>query len=412
MAEPTTRTEFKAWCKRKLGYPVIDINVDDDQVDDRVDEAIQYWNIFMQNGQQRMYLKHKLTVDDVNRAKTNVEETVQAEGTGASEIGTTTVAVAVSATDESITLTDATSFPITGTIDVTSTTISNTLNGAVVVGATSITLTDASTFPTTGKITIVTDGTNVGETVSYSAKTGNVLTVAALKYPHKTASTVTFVENVTVSAKTGNVLTTTAFANAFAVGASVTLNISATWGIGQDYLPMPNGILSVLRILPFTDRGNLNMFDIRYQLRLNDLYDFSDISVIHYQMTMWQLDLLDMLLVGEKPINFNVTSDRLYIDMSWANDLEVGEYIIMECYRKLNAAEYSKAYNDFFLKRYATALIKRQWGENLIKFQGVTMLGGVQMNGETIYNEAIREITQLEEQGRETWQEPTMFDIG
>ena len=345
MAEPTTRTEFKAWCKRKLGYPVIDINVDDDQVDDRVDEAIQYWNTFMQNGMQRMYLKHKLTADDVQRAKTNAEETAVAKGTGASEISTSILGSAASSTD------------------------------------TTVTLADASTFPTQGQIKIAADGTNAEEIVTYSAKTGNVLTTTALTLDHL-------------------------------VGSAVTLYVDATWGIGQDYIPMPDGILSVLRILPFTDRGNLNMFDIRYQLRLNDLYDFSDISVIHYQMTMWQLDLLDMLLVGEKPINFNVHAGRLYIDMAWATDMEIDEYIIMECYRKLNAAEYSQAYNDLFLKRYATALIKRQWGENLIKFQGVTMLGGVQMNGETIYNEAIREITELEEQGRLTWEEPTMFDIG
>ena len=345
MAEPTTKTEFKAWCKRKLGYPVIDINVDDDQVDDRVDEAIQYWNTFMQNGMQRIYLKHKLTADDVQRAKTNAEETVVAKGTGASEISTSILGSAASSTD------------------------------------TTVTLVDASTFPTQGQIKIAADGTNAEEIVAYTAKAGNVLTTAALTLDHLT-------------------------------GSDVTLYVSATWGIGQDYIPMPDGILSVLRILPFTDRGNLNMFDIRYQLRLNDLYDFSDISVIHYQMTMWQLDLLDMLLVGEKPINFNVHAGRLYIDMAWATDMEIGEYIIMECYRKLNTAEYSQAYNDLFLKRYATALIKRQWGENLIKFQGVTMLGGVQMNGETIYNEAIREITELEEQGRLTWEEPTMFDIG
>jgi len=98
--------------------------------------------------------------------------------------------------------------------------------------------------------------------------------------------------------------------------------------------------------------------------------------------------------------------------MAWADDLDVGEYIVMECYRKLSAAEYTKAYNDFWLKRYATALIKRQWGENLIKFQGVTMLGGVSMNGETIYNEAIREIGELETDGRLTWEEPLHFDIG
>jgi len=346
MAEPTTRTEFKAWCKRKLGYPVIDINVDDDQVDDRVDEAIQFWNTFMQNGQQRVYLKHQLTTDDVNRAKTNTSETATAIGTGASNETT------------------------------------STLNGAVSAAGTSVTLADATNFPTTGSITIAADATpNAAETVAYSAKTGNVLTTSALANNHATA-------------------------------AAVTLSVTADWKITQGYLPMPDGILSVLRILPFTDRGNLNMFDIRYQLRLNDLYDFSDISVIHYQMTMWQLDLLDMLLVGEKPIEFNVISDRLYIDMAWADDLDVGEYIVIECYRKLNAGEYTKAFNDFWLKRYATALIKRQWGENLIKFQGVTMLGGVSMNGETIYNEAIREIGELETEGRLTWEEPLHFDIG
>ena len=300
----------------------------------------------MQNGQQRVYLKHKLTADDVQRAKTNATETVTAKGTGASEVAT------------------------------------STLNGAVLQNATSVILTDATNFPIQGSITIAADDTpNAAETVTYTAKTDNTLTTSAL-------------------------------ANDHASGATVTLNVTAEWGIGQDYIPMPDGILSVLRVLPFTDRGNLNMFDIRYQLRLNDLYDFSDISVIHYQMTMWQLDLLDMLLVGEKPIDFNVVAGRLYINMSWADDLSIGEYIIMECYRKLNAAEYTAAYNDFFLKRYATALIKRQWGENLIKFQGVTMLGGVQMNGETIYNEAIREINQLEEQGRLTWEEPILFDIG
>ena len=281
MAEPTTKTEFKAWCKRKLGYPVIDINVDDDQVDDRVDEAIQYWNTFMQNGMQRMYLKHKLTADDVQRAKTNAVETAVAKGTGASEISTSILGTAASSSD------------------------------------TTVTLADASTFPTQGQIKIAADGTNAEEIVTYTAKTGNVLTTSALTLDHL-------------------------------VGSAVTLYVSATWGIGQDYIPMPDGILSVLRILPFTDRGNLNMFDIRYQLRLNDLYDFSDISVIHYQMTMWQLDLLDMLLVGEKPINFNVHAGRLYIDMAWATDMDIGEYIIMECYRKLNTAEYSQAYNELF----------------------------------------------------------------
>ena len=111
MAEPTTKSEFKSWCKRKLGYPVIDINVDDDQVDDRVDEAIQFWNTFMQNGQQRTYLKHQLTQEDVDRAKTNTSETATAIGTGVSNVATSTLNGAVVATATSVTLTDATNFP-------------------------------------------------------------------------------------------------------------------------------------------------------------------------------------------------------------------------------------------------------------------------------------------------------------
>ena len=94
---------------------------------------------------------------------------------------------------------------------------------------------------------------------------------------------------------------------------------------------MPDGVESVLRILPFDNRGTLNMFDIRYQLRLNDLYDFSDISIIYYQQVLWQLDLLDMILVGEKPIEFNVNQDRVYVNMDWDTDISVGDYIIFEC---------------------------------------------------------------------------------
>ena len=127
---------------------------------------------------------------------------------------------------------------------------------------------------------------------------------------------------------------------------------------------------------------------------------------------MWQLDLLDMLLVGERPIEFNVNQDRLYINMSWDDDFNIGDYILVECFRKINPTEFTQMYNDIWLKRYATSLIKRQWGENLIKFQGVTMLGGVTMNGETIFNEAKEEIATMEEQCRLTFETPVDFDIG
>ena len=340
MAIPATKTEFGDWCKRKLGYPVIDINVDADQVDDRVEEAIQYYQMFMGGGSRRMYLKHQITQADKDRGQANTSETI----------------------------TETTNQP------------SSTLPSGAAASATTITLADATQFPASGSV-LLSSGLGNAETIAYTAKTGNVLTTAALTETHGT-------------------------------GATIVLSVDSKWETGQTYFIMPDGIESVLRIMPFDNRGTLNMFDIRYQLRLNDLYDFSDISVIYYQMVMWQLDMLDMILVGEKPIEFNVNQDRIYVNMGWDTDIAVGDYIVFECYRRINPSEYTKAYNDIWLKRYATSLIKRQWGENLIKFQGVTMLGGVTMNGETIYNEAIREIGELETQGRLTYETPVDFDIG
>ena len=339
--QPSTRTELKDWCLRRLGYPVIDINVDDDQAEDRIEEALQFFTEFLYPVMQRVYLKHKVTAEDKARAKTNSTETVTNQGD-----------------------------PTT------------TLNGSVLAAATSITLTDVTAFGTSGTLTISADDTpNAAETVAWTAKAGNILTCPAL-------------------------------ANAHADGAVITLDITATWETGQNYVPIPDSVMSVLRILPFSDKGTLNMFDVRYQLRLNDLYDFSDVSVIYYQMVMWQLDLLDMILIGEKPIQFSVHERRLYVDMDWVNDIETDDYLVIECYRKLNPTTFTDIYNDFFLKKYATALIKRQWGQNLSKFNGVTMLGGVTMNGEMIYSQAQEEINTLEDQGRLTYEEPLMFDIG
>ena len=189
MAIPNSKATLKTWCKRKLGYPVIDINVDDDQVDDRIDEALQYFYTFQYGGMQRVYLKHKITADDVARADLNTTET---------------------ATDVNQ--------------------ITTTLDGAVSATDTSVTLVSVAGFPASGSITIAADGTNAAETVTYSAITGNVLTTAALAYNHLTGATVTSVD-------------------------------TADWAIGQAYLPMPESVQSVLRVLPFSDRGNLNMFD-------------------------------------------------------------------------------------------------------------------------------------------------------
>ena len=271
MAIPTSKTTFKSYCLRALGFGVIDINVSDDQVDDRIDEALQYFAQYHYDGVEKMYLKYQITQDDIDRAASN-------------------------------------------------------------------------------------DTTTATDTVDS--------------------------------------------------------NITATFKEGKNFIPMPSSVVSVIQIFPFDDQTTNNMFDIRYQLRLNDLYDFSSTSIIHYQMTMQQLDFLSHILVGEKPIRFNQHQNRLYLDMDFANDIDVGEFLIIECYRKIDPATYTDIFDDIYLKRYATALIKRQWGANLSKFQGVQLLGGVEMNGEAIYSQAQEELQKLEEDIQIAFETPIDYMVG
>ena len=272
MAIPTTKATFKSYCLRNLGFGVIDINVSDDQADDRIDEALQYFAQYHYDGVERMYLKHLITSAEVTRARAN----------------------------DTATATD------------------------------------------------------------------------------KIDSTVT-----------------------------------ADWLEGNNWIPVPDTVVSVIQVYPFNEGSTSNMFDVRYQLRLNDLYDFSSQSILHYDMTMKHLDFLEHILVGETPIRFNQHQNRLYIDMDWANDVTADEdYIIIECFRKLDPTTYTDIFDDIYLKRYATALLKRQWGANLSKFNGVTMLGGVTMNGETLYSHAQEEILRLEEQIQLAFELPPMYQIG
>jgi hypothetical protein len=142
------------------------------------------------------------------------------------------------------------------------------------------------------------------------------------------------------------------------------------------------------------------------------LYDFSSTSVINYDIVLRQLDFLDHILVGEKPLRFNQHDNRLYIDMDWENDLQVGEYLVIEAYRKLDPDTYTDVYNDIWLKRYTTQLIKRQWGANLSKFNGVAMIGGVTLNGQQIYTEALQDIEKLETEIRTSFELNPAMMIG
>ena len=271
MAIPNTRETFKEWCLRSLGKPVIEINVDPDQVEDRIDEALQYFSQYHYDGVERVYLKHEISQADIDRSRSD-----------------------------------------------------NTL----------ATVTDVDTSTT------------------------------------------------------------------------------AVWKEQKNYIPVPSAVMSIVKVFPMTDKQSLNMFDIRYQLRLNDLYDFSSTSVIHYEMTMQHLDFLDHILIGETAIRHNQHQNRLYLDADFQTDFVAGDYIIIECYRALDPATYPDIFNDIFLKKYTTQLIKKQWGANLSKFQGIQMLGGVALNGEQIYQQAQEEIDKLEEQIQLAYELPPMHMIG
>jgi len=194
---------------------------------------------------------------------------------------------------------------------------------------------------------------------------------------------------------------------------SVTDNsVTTTYKRADNFLVVPSSVISVVNVFPLSDRANLNMFDVRYQLRLNDLYDFSSTSIVHYEMTMRHLDFLDHILVGEKPMRFNHLSNRLFIDMDWSRDITAGEYLIIEVFRKLDPDTYTDIYDDIYLKRYATALIKKQWGQNLSKFSGTAMLGGVTLNGPELFSTAIQEQRQLEDEIRLNYEEPPHIQQG
>ena len=306
MAIPNSRGTLKEYCLRNLGKPVIDINVDDDQVEDRIDEALQYFSQYHYDGIERMYLKYKVTADDVTRMRANINSFT------ATDKGSV---------QDNIELEEGTS----------------------------------TTGDTTGDL-LLEDGFKVLDETSTGATT--------------------------------------------------------TWTEAENYLVVPSSIISVINVFPFSDRSNLNMFDVKYQLRLNDLYDFSSTSIVHYEMTMKHLDFLDHILVGEKPYRFNQHMNRLYIDMDWEVAVSADEFMIIECYRKLDPTTFTDIFDDLYLKRYTTALIKRQWGQNLSKFSGTAMLGGVTLNGPELFSTALADQQKLEEEIRTTYETPVHMQQG
>lgn len=247
MAVPTTKAEFKAYCLRKLGAPVIEINVDDDQVDDRIDEALRYWYDYHFDGSDKIYYKHQVTETD----------------------------------------------------------------------------------------------------------------------------------------------------------------------IANKYITLPENIIGAVRIFQIGDpsiRAD-DMFNIRYQIALNDLYTLTNVSLVPYYMVMEHLALITELLVGQQPIRYARHKDRLYVDMDW-NTIPVGSYLLVEAYEIVDPTVWTDAWNDRWLQNYATTLIKEQWGSNLTKFTGMQLPGGVQFNGEKIYNDAVEARTKMEQEMISNYSLPVLDMIG
>jgi len=272
MAAPNSKATLKEYALRRLGKPVLEVNVADDQVDDALDYTIEKFQEYHYGGSERMYMKHQFTAEDITRFQADIEET--------------------------------------------------------------------------------------GSDTLQAGNTGTVF---------KTQS---------------------------------------------NYLIMPDHIRSVNGIFTFQDKGTANMFDIRYQLRLNDLFDFTSTQFHHYYMIQTHLSTINFLLEGMKPTRFMAETGKLYIDMDTTTDMREGEYMVMECVSAIDPVNYPKIYNVMWVKDYATSMIKKQWGTNLTKFQNVQLPGGVTLNGEKIYSDAITELEALDEQLRTTYETPPMDMIG
>ena len=280
MAKPTTRKELQEYCLRQLGAPVLEINVDDDQIDDLIDDTFQYFNERHFDGVEKMYMKYQLSQADIDRGSAKNKTEV----------------------------------------------------GIVTTTATSVD-TGAGTF-------------------------------------------------------------------------------SSSWYETSNFIQVPDAVIGINNVFKFdTSSISGGMFSIKYQLFLNDLYYFNSVNLLQYAMTKSYLEDIDFLLTTDKQIRFNQRQDRLYLDIDWGAQ-QVEDWIIIECYRALDPENFSGVYNDTFVKKYLTALIKRQWGQNLIKFKGTKLPGGIELNGREIYEDAITDLADIKERMSTEYELPPLDMIG
>ena len=180
----------------------------------------------------------------------------------------------------------------------------------------------------------------------------------------------------------------------------------------NNYIKMPEYVTTVVKVFDFVSKNVTNLFDVRYQWRLNDLWDLTQTEILTYEMVNRRLEDIYYLLEGQKQTRFQVRGDRLYLDLDFKTDVKENDFLVIECYRAIDPSTSAAVYNDLWLKRYVTALIQRQWGANLIKFQGAQLPGGITMNGEFIYNEGKAKVEKLEEEMLTQYETPPLDMIG
>jgi len=271
MAQPSSRAELKEYCLKQLGKPVLEINVDDDQIDNLMDDAIQYFHERHFDGIERVYLKHKLQPGEKEIIRSGIQTT-----TGSSNVGISTV----------------------------------------------------------------------------------------------------------------------------------------RWEEATNFLKLPDTIIGVNSVFK-VDSSTISsgLFNIKYQIFLNDLYYYGALDLLNYAMVKTHLEDISRILTPDVQLRFNKKQHRLYLDIDWAQ-VDEDSYIVLDCYRIVNPADFPKIYNDFWLKRYLTALIKRQWGINMSKFNGVQLPGGITLNGRQLYEDAIRELEDIEQKLKSEYEMPPLDMIG
>ena len=278
--QPSSRSDFKTYCLRQLGAPVLEINLASEQCEDLIDDALQMFQERTYDGAAQTYLKYKIRQGDIDRGK----------GPGQ-----------------------------TGVVGITTTTATST------VGIT---------------------------------------------------STFSFEEN-------------------------------------NNFLQVPPEVLGVTKIFHFDGSNTItnNMFSVKYQLFLNDIYFWGSTELLSYAMTKTYLEDINFLLTTEKQIRFNKRQDRLYLDIDW-DSVSADDWLILDCYRLLDPSDYGRVWNSLFLKQYAVALMKRQWGQNLLKFGGVKLPGGIELNGRQIYDDGQKDIDMILERMSSTYELPPLDMVG